>query len=381
MPRTFLQRKKYLKLAQCLKVIGAIFLLFVGWRLAMIAVLYIAHFKIPLNDLAAKPTQDFWDFSQNYDAGNFIDIARVGYNKVTAAFFPGFPLLIFAAAKLFHTTKLAVVSLVLANILTLGAMVQMYRYAKLTSDDETAWESMVLMIAFPFSIFLALGYSEPLFLFAAISSFLMVKKGKFIEAGIFGAVAGATRLVGTVLIIPLLIEAIIYAVKHRSYFRPLGVFLALGGIIGVGLYYRHVLGDPLAWLHSYGPTTWNRSIGLGAFYNLKSDLIIIFHKVNMNNDTFILPWTEVFAVSFALFGTIVLAFQKKWSELVFVVLGMAVILSSGSLVSINRYVISFFPLFIATASLTKKVKYLIAFLFLPLAGLYMAMFSKGWWVG
>lgn len=379
-----MNEKNILKKDQgALKSFLLILALFIGWRLALSAVAIISYHKIPHAETfrLINSLHPFWSFWCNYDAAYFTDIAQNGYGSASAAFFPGFPIIIFLFSHIFSFISIKILAVVLANIFTFLAVWQVYRYAKLTTQNEDiALETAVFMLCFPFSLFLALGYSEPLFLLAAISSFYCLRKERYIAAGLWGALASMTRLVGAVLIPALLVEAIIVAIKKKKL-MPLAVLLSSFGTIFVSVYFKLRHGDWLMWLHSYGPETWNRKFGTGAFIEIQKNFETIIHGNFYKTDGPLISTIALLSILFVAVGLILLLVQKRWAEAVFVFGGAMIPLLSGSLVSFNRYAISLFPLYLAFSCYTYKWRYFIPLLLLPLVGIFVSMFAVGWWVG
>ena len=85
---------------------------------------------------------------------------------------------------------------------------------------------------------------------------------------------------------------------------------------------------------------------------------------------------------FLVLGTVLLR-QRRWSEGVFVLLGVLIPISSGLLMSQRRYMWVLFPAFILLARWGQHqwVDRAITALSLLGLGLFTAMFANGYWVG
>lgn len=370
--------------------IWGIVILFVIWRIGLFIVAYFAYFRLPEHpqiffypDL--HPLFSMW---LPYDSTWFIDIAQKGYgfDLQSTAFFPLWPLLIFLASKILFFVDGRIIAFILANLATLGVCLMLYKLVKEEYSKEIAQRSVKYLLFFPMSLFLATAYSEPLFLLLILASFYFAKKKKWLAAGFFGLCAATTRLVGFLVFIPLLIELIgsKYQDKVAKYKNILLLLLVPAGLVLYMLYLKTTLGDGLAFLHAYHNNDWGRSIGFGAFHQLYDHLKIIFSfSVFEYSGKFVTAFIE--AGVFLLFLLILLINYKRISLSYFVYGTMVICLPlfSGTLISLNRYALAAFPVFIILAQWGQKKWFdeLITIIFLLLLGLFTAMFVNGWWVG
>jgi hypothetical protein len=94
-------------------------------------------------------------------------------------------------------------------------------------------------------------------------------------------------------------------------------------------------------------------------------------------------WTDfLFVLAFLGMG-LVLLYQRRWSESIFVLLGVLIPLNSGLLMSQRRYMWVLFPAFILLARWGKHhwVDRAITLLFISGLALYTALFANWYWVG
>ena len=119
-----------------------------------------------------------------------------------------------------------------------------------------------LMLA-PLTVYFCVPYTESLFVMLIVLFFYAAQKEMFPLAGIFAMLAGATRSVGLVLVIPL-IMAMYTSYKNETgsgnvfkyigsiFARPsrlLSILLVPAGLFGYMLYLYYFLGDMLAFVH------------------------------------------------------------------------------------------------------------------------------------
>ena len=376
------------------KEIWGIIALFLIWRIGLFIVAYFGFFNFPdfpltnfYNDL--HPIFSMW---MPFDVGWLTHIAQNGYSisNQAPAFFPLWPLLIFITGKMFFFIDIRIVAFILANLFTLGACLMLYKLVKLEfSDESTAYRSVKYLLIFPMSLFLATSYTEPLFLFLAISSFYLVRKNNLLVGSLAGMGAALTRAAGVVLFVPLTIETAALTIQDKSSgiwrkiikFIPL-LFIPLGTILYM-IYLKIITGDWLAFLHAQS-SGWTRNIGLGGLQSLWINVKTLFgFHFFLPGGAYITSFVQ--AGIFIIFIVIIILAYKKIrpSYLIYSLLVLLLPLAGGNLVSMNRYVLAAFPVFMILGfwGKIKWVDELITITFILLLGLFTAMFVNGYWVG
>jgi hypothetical protein len=149
---------------------------------------------------------------ERFDALWYLAIARDGYPSGTAtvphaaAFFPGMPLAVGLFGRLAGGAYPAAAN-VIALAGTVVALAGLHRLAEAFGwDDDTARRAMLLLAVFPTSFFLVAPYSEALFLAASVWALVAVRRRRWWLAVAAGVVAGLTRNVGVLLVVPLAME-------------------------------------------------------------------------------------------------------------------------------------------------------------------------------
>jgi hypothetical protein len=145
-----------------------------------------------------------------WDSAWYLVIARYGYRPdlghFTAprtAFFPLYPLGLKALTWLGSPPVLAgvLISLVALALSLYG----IHRLTTLELGSGQAAHFAVLATAFaPMAFFLSAVYSESLYLALSVGLFWSARKGRWVFAGVLGALAAATRSTGVVLLLPAL---------------------------------------------------------------------------------------------------------------------------------------------------------------------------------
>lgn len=150
------------------------------------------------------------------DANWFLYIAQHGYGSQdgTAAFFPGYPMLVRVVGYL-CLGHLLLAAYLVSNLALLAALVILYRLTEREYDQATARRAVLYLALFPTAVFLFGLYSESLFLLAAVAAFYLARRGRWWWAGLAGIGATLTRSMGVIVALALAVEAIHQTVEHR----------------------------------------------------------------------------------------------------------------------------------------------------------------------
>lgn len=182
----------------------------VPWILArVVVVMSLAVARIAVTELGgASDAARSGLFS--WDAGWYRSIAEVGYAGLpneSLRFFPLFPLLGRGLGwVLLDHPEVALVLLANGAALVAGAL--LHRLALIeTKDAELAARSAWYLALFPAALALVLAYAEAILLVAALAMFLALRTRRWWVAVLWGIVAGLTRPLGILLVIPAAIEA------------------------------------------------------------------------------------------------------------------------------------------------------------------------------
>lgn len=145
-----------------------------------------------------------------WDSVHYLGIAEHGYNTPpNTPFFPLYPLMLRAVASL---TSSYVVAGVLVSASAFAASMVLLHQLVDDQQGQRAADATVLLVAFsPLSVFLTAVYTESLFLALSLGAFQLARRGRFWLAGAAATGAALTHVEGVLLIAPL---AMIYA-SHR----------------------------------------------------------------------------------------------------------------------------------------------------------------------
>lgn len=183
-----------------------------------------------------------------WDAAFYLDIATRGYGAdYSTAFFPLYPLLGYIASSAsgfpIHWTLL-----VLANVFFILAVLVLFDLVRREWNNETALVAVAGLSFFPSTVFLSAGYAESLFLLLTLITFRYLHDGKAWSAAFFAGLASASRPLGFLLALSVVVEAILRArnLSGRTVIRSLLLGLvSVWGLLGYAGYLGLTFGHPL----------------------------------------------------------------------------------------------------------------------------------------
>jgi hypothetical protein len=206
----------------------------------------------------------FWDGWVRFDAGWYSIIADHGYSytpgqQSPVAFFPGYPLLVWALSGLFDNTQLAGIALTI--VCGAAALVAFHAWCRDRLDPAAATTAVLCLALYPYAYYLyGAMYGDALFLLCVLLAFLAFERDHLILAGLAGAAATATRL-------------------GRLQRRDAWVLLSVSGLAAWSLYLWNRFGDPLlfstvqeSWGQQSGVTTWIKRDFFATLYHRPSEL-------------------------------------------------------------------------------------------------------------
>lgn len=220
----------------------------------------------------------FWDSFARYDSGWYYSIAHDGYRYLPGernnlAFFPVYPLLMRAGGRLlggeqphFYQAGIAI-----SWLAFFGAMVMLYRLARLDVDEDSAHRAVLYAAVFPFALFYGRVYTESLFLLLTLIAFHSFRTGRWTVGAVTGALAVATRPNG-ILIAPA-VAWIAWRAAGSDRGRQAQAIAAIAAVCaGLAAYCAYVYalsGSPLEWMASIqrwdyhpGGAPWSSLIAL-----------------------------------------------------------------------------------------------------------------------
>ncbi len=346
-----------------------------------------------------------WD---HWDTIRYLAIAAGGYTKSEDSFFfPLYPALLRTFA-LFLKKDILTVGILFSNSMFLGVLMAFYRLVEMEFDRDTAKRSALYLAIFPTALFFFAAYSESLFLFFVLLSFYAMRRSFWWLAGLFGALATLTNIVGIFLfviflcefgrqVLPSLRQAWRDKQTKQSLHLATGALAALLIPFSLGVYaysLKVTFGDPLAFVHAQ--THWTRGISLpwvGPLLAMKGIVQQPHSLFAVPHDIFDLTALLLFLTlmvlcffgpehltrnqwPFALFGLLLLFYA-----LLFPGIPPAGGLPYDPLPSMERIVLSIFPGFILLARLGRRPWFHQGYLMLslPMLAFFVLQFITGHW--
>ncbi|MGH3889580.1 MAG: mannosyltransferase family protein [Pseudonocardiaceae bacterium] len=327
---------------------------------------------------------DLWN---RWDAQHYLRLAEVGYvqsspppnteDPLNIVFFPFFPLAV-------HVVSVAVPNLVLSALAvsfaaSVGAGYFLFRLAALDADEAAAWRAVLLLFSFPTAYFLAAPFTEALFLFAVLSSVYAARTGAWAGAGIAGALATGTRVTGIALAPALLVEAFARGTGVRDRVRRLAwVSLAAAGLLTYLAINQIVHGDPLYFL-DVQRTHWFQRL-VPPWQPVQEAIESLL--AGGNDFTFTFIYTGRIAGALVALPLLVLAVRRlRLPDVLYGWAGFVLILSAAWLISLPRYLLVLYPLFVVGARLSRSPRVFIPIVVAgaALQGWLMWRYSVGQW--
>jgi hypothetical protein len=311
-----------------------------------------------------------------FDGRLFADVASRGYVELwQAAFYPLFPALEHVLAPLVGDDP-ALAGLVMANVASFGAFVLLRLLTERDLGQQIARRTLLYLVVFPTSLFLAAAYSESLFLLLSVATFLALRERSWLLAGLLAALATLTRAAGVLLLVPLAVTA--YTTTHstlRARWGSLAIrerlrlgapplaacALPLIALAGLDLALSLRLGVPNA-VSRAEDQGWGRQLAWPWDGLLRSLAMVVAHFPSVAG------MDLLFAVLWlALAGAMLLPAARTlprtylaytWTSLLLVLVAPLHPTGMSPLTSISRYLLVVFPCFVLLAQLSTRSRWL-----------------------
>lgn len=377
-----------------------ILFLFLSWRILLIIVSIFAIKLIPLayedkflggGPINYKLMPYFFSWA-NFDGEHYLSIAIFGYKGLEQAFFPLYPMMISFFANPFFSIFTPVVSstivgLFISNIFFILALIILFKLIRVDFSKKIAYITISLLLIFPTSFYFGALYSESLFLFLSVLSFYFARKDKWELSSILGFLSSATRIFGILLLPALLIEAYQQKISIK---KILWLFLIPLGLGIYMLYQYQTTGDPLAFYRLQKIVGEQHQSGLTILPQTYFRYIKMVFTVDKSSAIYQTLWLE-FLVGLAFFILPIYGYFKRigskrirLSYLFYAMIGFLIPSIQGSFSSVPRYIIVFFPSFLALAfffdTLPKFLKIILFITSLLILILESALFVRGYWI-
>lgn len=315
-----------------------------------------------------------------WDALNYQKLAQFGYsatgeNQPLLVFYPLFPWTV----RLFTlvTRDYLLSAFIISTLASLVLAIVLLRLVELDYSRELAQRAVWFLFIFPTSYFLHIGYTESLFLMLAISCIYSARKQRWLLAAVFGALTCLTRANGLVLGPVLVMEAAYQYLKTRRWqWEWLYISLVALGFGGYLLLNKYVTGDAFAFTHlmqqffskSLSSPVTGIDNAIGSLTRAPSEAEMIGMQ-------------EVVFITLGLVCTVVSWFKLRPAYSVWMTGNWLMFVSVSFVLSVPRYTLTMFPIYILFSLLAKRRVWwaIITFWSLLYLSFFASIFAWGRW--
>jgi Gpi18-like mannosyltransferase len=282
-----------------------------------------------------------------WDGAHYLFLSEMGYKRgsPSCAFYPLWPLLIRAGSYLTGRNHF-IAGLVLANLLSVAALVLFHKLVTLRYGVREATLATVLLVAFPGALFFSFIYTESLFLTLVLLFFLMLHHERYGWAGVVGFFLPLTKAVGIFCIVPLMAQLIAKRRPWRSYLACDGPLL---GYLAYFVFMRAATGNALEGFQAQ--RFFPNQPSVAHIFDLKAFLEAFWQPVQLHGMTNSAIDRGLFLLVLA---ALLLVFKQNKVDFCYAALVGIVPAMSSWFFSYNRNMMMCFPVFIGlTLFLTK----------------------------
>lgn len=292
--------------------------------------------------------QGFLQIWDRWDGPHFLEVAATGYGPPTdparIVLFPLYPLAIRVGSIVLAPL---VAAMAISFVSTVAAAIGLYRLVRLDGPERLARMAVVAMVAFPTAYAFVAPYSEAIFLALTVWAFVAMRRDDARLAGILAGLAALSRIQGVFLLPALGVE---YLLLRRRLDRD-ALWLLLPGV-GFAIYLainQVTFGDPFTfiaaqehWFHVHNTVPW---LALSALVDKT-----MAGPVSES-------WLTVYLAP--LVALVLLALVTAWaivskhsrpSYAIYTAISLIAFASLNWPISVPRYVLGVFPMFIALGS-------------------------------
>lgn len=310
--------------------------------------------------------QEMWN---RWDAVHYLSIAENGYSatgdqRFSIVFYPLYPWLVRLTAIVARNYSVA--AFFVSGVASIAAGLLLRRLTQLDHSSAVARATVWFLLIFPSAYFLHIAYTESLFLALVLGCLLAARTEHWALAGILGACACLTRVNGLILGPTLLIEAWFqYRASRRINWRWLWIAFVGTGLLGY-LYLNYKVTGDFFTFSKIMEEHWYKK-----FTSPWIGIRDVWWRIPGGRITEGLH--EFVGIVIAFFCTVWCWFKLRPSYSVWITLNFLLVNSTSFVLSVPRYCLTFFPIFILFAGLAVK-RPLFGMLLTAWSLLFFAMF-------
>lgn len=375
-------------------------------RLSVLVVGYLAavSFGLPERGPFRVSDNEFMNLPARWDSGWYLRIATEGYRysgsdgQQSIAFMPAFPVAMRVASSFFGVDqnrlrtvegpdrgRILWAGVIVSLMLGWLASVWLFRLARTWFDESQALAAVILLQAYPFSLFYGAAYTESLFLASTVGALWLFRRRAWLGAATWGLIAGISRPNGfiTSVLIGLLFLEHLWRSRDNardwptSYDRFWGPLLAAAApVIALGAFcwlIYDLTGDPFRWMQLHA--AWGRE-----YRSLGSLASIYYDRVAAEGVYGYTSTAPIDAMNVIASGAALAAIYPVWRRLglpyaAWMAATLLPPLSMGGFLSMGRVTSTAFPMFLWLGSLGgENARRSLTVAFAILQGLAAALF-------
>jgi hypothetical protein len=325
------------------------------------------------------PSHGGWlEIWNRWDAMHYLGLAKSGYaaagdTRFSLVFFPLYPWLVRGFA--FFLSDYMASAIFVSGLAAIATALLFKRLVMCDQTEKVANSAVWFLFIFPTSFFLHIAYTESLFLSLTLGSFLAARKEQWHIAGLLGAGACLTRVNGLVLGPALATEVFLqYWQSRRIDWRWLWLGLVPLGFLGYLWLNHQVTGDFFAFTKIM-EEHWYKKFA-SPWFGIHD---VYLRALGMNVNEGLNEFIAVILITVGMIGSWI---WLRASYSVWITLNWLLINSTAFVISVPRYALTFFPMFIlfALAVRGRRVWYaLLTVWSLLYLALYTGRFAQGLW--
>lgn len=333
-----------------------------------------------------------------FDSYHYLLIIDNGYGQQKSAeqvFFPLFPVTVKALTVLNVPTVWAgfLVNLIAGYFACLFLALVARQFFE--DKPEYVLNALLIFLVFPTAYFLTAFYTEAMFCALGFGAFYFARRQNWALACLLLVGITATRLPGLVFVVAVFVEYLSskkFKLKRIDK-QILWFLLAPLGLVAYMVYLNKHFQDPLMFIHAYSYSNWTyQKLNLNIFATVFGQFQwlvqrVLFHSHTPNVGNSGLVHTTMFLGSWlVLVGSATWAYTKKYPPSFVVLLALSAILFAlnSNFISVNRYILPMFPMYLLLADFFTKRKRIFS-IYIAGSAVIMSMlailFAVGHWTG
>ena len=326
--------------------------------------------------------RDLHDAYWRWDSFHYVNIALHGYPDhfdFPYAFLPGYPLLLRAAMVAIPDPIAA--GLLLSVVFEFLALYYLARLVLLERDQRAARFATWALVLWPAAFFLSGVYAESPLLAGGAASLYYARRGLLGRAAAAAAFACAMKVLGLLLVVPLLIEY-----RNRHGLRPRWTLAAIACVpLPLLLYAAYTwlrIGDPFAYSHAQALPMFSHLHVAPPWEGLISDIGATLHGTSQIR---LIYAGELLWAALGVVGVVGAWFRPRFARSLaaYCLVLMLLMLCFSFWRSLGRYELTLFPLLIPVSDLLVDRTWLRrGLLLVSAAGMAYGTYTflnGGWW--